>query len=96
MVKTTQNAQMLTHNCTQMKYKICSCPYFCDLPKDSHVKKIKIQATLVCSVYGGLMTGNLGTRFPRNLHPQLKYFLEVPLFDKICIDMNIFDQTGMK
>ena len=37
------------------------------------------------------MTGNLGTRFPQNLHTQPKYFTGVPLFDKIYKDMtNIF------
>ena len=42
------------------------------------------------------MTGDLGTRFPRNLHPQPKYFVGVPLFDKICMDMNMFDQKRIK
>ena len=32
------------------------------------------------------MTGNLGTRFPRNLQTQPKYFVGVPLFDKMCIE----------
>ena len=45
---------------------------------------------------GGIMTGNLGTRFPRNLHTQPKYFVGVPLFDKICIDMNIIEQKRIK
>ena len=45
---------------------------------------------------GGIMTGNLGTRFPQNLHTQPKYFIEVPLFDKMCIDMNIFEHQRIK
>ena len=45
---------------------------------------------------GGIMTGNLGTRFPQNLHTQPKYFVGVPLFDKICIDMNIIEQKRIK
>ena len=48
------------------------------------------------SKQGGIMTGNLGTRFPRNLHPQPKYFVGVPLFDKICIDMNVFELKMIK
>ena len=40
-----------------------------------------------CGNQGGKMTGNLGTRFPQNLHSQAKYFAEVPLFVKICIDI---------
>ena len=45
---------------------------------------------------GGIMTGNLGTRFPQNLHPQPKYFVGVPLLDKICIDMNVFELKMIK
>ena len=45
---------------------------------------------------GGIMTGNLETRFPQNLHPLPKYFVGVPLFDRICIDMNIFEQKMIK
>ena len=47
-------------------------------------------------VQGGILTGNLGTRFPRNLHTQPKYFVGVPLFDKICIDMNLIEQKRIK
>ena len=42
------------------------------------------------------MTGNLGTRFPQNLHTQPKYLVGVPRFDKLCIDMNIFEQKRIK
>ena len=51
---------------------------------------------LVGPEQGGIMTGNLGTRFPRNLHTQPKYFVGVQLFDKISIDMNIFEQKKIK
>ena len=45
----------------------------------------------LCFQQGEIMTG-----FPQKLHTQAKYFVGVPLFDKICIDMNIFDQKRIK
>ena len=47
-------------------------------------------------VQGGIMTGNLGTSFPQNLHPQPKYFVGVPFFDKIRIYITLFDQKMIK
>ena len=45
---------------------------------------------------GGIMTGNLGTMFQRNLHPQPKYCVELPLFEKICKNMNVFELKMIK
>ena len=47
---------------------------------------------LMVSCQGGIMTGNLGTRFPRNLNLQPKYCVGVPLFDKICINVKVSEQ----
>ena len=60
---------------------------------DMEIDRQRARAT---TTQGGIMTGNLGTRFPRNLHPQPKYLVGVPLFDKICIYMNIFEQQMIK
>ena len=42
------------------------------------------------------MTGNLGTRFPQNLHTEPKYYVGVTLFDKISKYMNVFVQKKIK
>ena len=55
--------------------------------KESNKKREKNKSELQGNV--DIMMGNLGTRFPQNLNTQQKYFVGVPLFDKIVIDMNI-------